>query len=170
MLSKNRDYDRLRIAIMSPANAKGLSISLTGALYITEMNKVINMNVLLVMIGGFFGAISRFAMGGWIYTNNGFPLGTLLINLIGCFLLGWFLTFVSQKEKIKSEITLIIGAGFVGSFTTFSTFSLETINLFQRGFMLQGILYILATVILGLAFTYLGSKLALPKERTGDVQ
>ena len=91
------------------------------------------MNLLFVMIGGFFGAISRFALGEWIHTSNGFPLGTLFINLIGCFFLGWFLTFVSQKKKIRPEFTLLIGTGFVGSFTTFSTFSVETLNLIAAG-------------------------------------
>ena len=91
------------------------------------------MNLLFVMIGGFFGAISRFALGEWIHTSNGFPLGTLFINLIGCFFLGWFLTFVSQKKKIRPELTLLIGTGFVGSFTTFSTFSVETLNLIAAG-------------------------------------
>ena len=95
--------------------------------------KVYKMNVLFVMIGGFFGAISRFALGEWIHTSNGFPLGTLFINLIGCFFLGWFLTFVSQKKKIRPELTLLIGTGFVGSFTTFSTFSVETLTLLQQG-------------------------------------
>ncbi|PAV29785.1 hypothetical protein CIL05_10495 [Virgibacillus profundi] len=66
------------------------------------------MNLLLVMIGGIFGAISRFALGEWIHTNNGFPLGTFLINLIGCFILGWwFLTFVSQKEKIRPDLIIV---------------------------------------------------------------
>ncbi|WP_164670068.1 fluoride efflux transporter CrcB [Virgibacillus doumboii] len=127
------------------------------------------MKLLLVMIGGFFGAISRFALGEWIHTTNGFPLGTFLINLIGCFLLGWFLTFVSQKKKIKPEITLTIGTGFIGSFTTFSTFSVETLQLIQQGLFSLGLLYISATTILGLVLAYSGRKLALRKERAGDV-
>ena len=90
-------------------------------------------------------------------------LGTLFINLIGCFFLGWFLTFVSQKKKIRPELTLLIGTGFVGSFTTFSTFSVETLNLLQQGLMFQGLLYVLTTTILGLGLTYLGRKLALSK-------
>lgn len=127
------------------------------------------MNVLFVMIGGFFGAISRFALGEWIHTSNGFPVGTLFINLIGCFFLGWFLTFVSQKKKMSPQLTLMIGTGFIGSFTTFSTFSVETLNLLQQGLMVQGLLYVLTTTILGLGLTYVGSKLASLKERTSDV-
>ncbi|WP_085994281.1 fluoride efflux transporter CrcB [Oceanobacillus senegalensis] len=127
------------------------------------------MNLLLVMTGGFFGAICRFTLGEWIYTNNGFPLGTFLINLIGCFILGWFLTFVSQNKKIRPEYTLLIGTGFIGSFTTFSTFSVETLNLFQEGLIFMGILYVLATTVSGLVLAYVGRKLALSREREGDV-
>ena len=127
------------------------------------------MNLLFVMIGGFFGAISRFVLGEWIQTSNGFPLGTLFINLIGCFFLGWFLTFVSQKKKIRPELTLLIGTGFVGSFTTFSTFSVETLTLLQQGLMFQGLLYVLTTTILGLGLTYLGRKVALLQESACDV-
>ena len=119
------------------------------------------MNLLFVMIGGFFGAISRFALGEWIHTSNGFPLGTLFINLIGCFFLGWFLTFVSQKKKIRPELTLLIGTGFVGSFTTFSTFSVETLNLLQQGLIFQGLLYVLTTIILGLGLTLFRSQISL---------
>ena len=127
------------------------------------------MNLLFVMIGGFFGAISRFALGEWIHTSNGFPLGTLFINLIGCFFLGWFLTFVSQKKKIRPELTLLIGTGFVGSFTTFSTFSVETLTLLQQGLIFQGLLYVLTTTILGLGLTYLGRKVALLQESACDI-
>ncbi|WP_340455326.1 fluoride efflux transporter CrcB [Oceanobacillus sp. HCA-5259] len=122
------------------------------------------MNFLLVMIGGFFGAMSRFALGEWIHIDNGFPLGTFIINLTGCFVLGWFLTYVNQKKKVRAEFALIFGTGFVGSFTTFSTFSVETINLFQQGLVFWGLFYVLATTILGLLLTYLGHKLALLKE------
>lgn len=121
------------------------------------------------MLGGFVGAICRFALGEWVHINNGFPLGTFLINLIGCFCLGWFFTLVSQKGQIRPEFTLLIGTGFIGSFTTFSTFSVETLNLFQKGLMFMGILYVLASTVLGLVLAFLGHKLALLKERAGDV-
>ncbi|KMY52373.1 membrane protein [Peribacillus loiseleuriae] len=127
------------------------------------------MNVLAVMLGGFFGAVCRYALGEWIPTTNGFPLGTLLINLIGCIFLGWFLTFVSQKKTIRPEFTLIIGTGFIGSFTTFSTFSVETIHLFQEGLVFLALLYILTTTILGLLLAYLGRKLAVTYKAKGDV-
>ncbi|MFJ7975214.1 fluoride efflux transporter CrcB [Peribacillus sp. JNUCC 23] len=127
------------------------------------------MNVLAVMIGGFLGAVCRYALGVWIPTNHGFPLGTLLINLFGCLFLGWFLTFMDQKKRIRPEFTLIIGTGFIGSFTTFSTFSVETIHLFQEGLIFLALLYVLTTTILGLLLAYLGRKLALTYKEKGDV-
>ncbi|PAE39110.1 fluoride efflux transporter CrcB [Bacillus sp. 7884-1] len=118
------------------------------------------MKLLSVMLGGFFGAITRYCIGEWIQTTNGFPLGTLLINLLGCFLLSWFLTFYTLKKPIRAEFTLFIGTGFIGSFTTFSTFSVETILLFQNGLAVYGVLYILVSIIFGILLAYLGFKLA----------
>ena len=128
-------------------------------------SEVFEINILLVMIGGFFGAICRFALGEWIHTNNGFPFGTFIINLIGCFILGWFLTYVSQNKRIRPEFTLIIGTGFIGSFTTFSTFSVETLNLFQNGLIFTAILYVLASTVLGIGLAYAGHNLAIARKR-----
>jgi fluoride exporter len=125
------------------------------------------MKILSVMFGGFIGAIVRYSMGEWIHTNNGFPLGTLLINLLGCFLLGWFLTFITIRKKIRTEYTLFIGTGLIGSFTTFSTFSVETIRLLQNGFLLNGALYILTSILFGLLLAYLGVKLAITNGEKG---
>lgn len=120
------------------------------------------------MLGGFFGAITRYSIGEWIQTDNGFPFGTLLINLLGCFVLGWFLTYFTIRNNIRPEITLLIGTGFIGSFTTFSTFSVETILLFQNGLAFYGTLYVLMSIILGLILAYLGLKFALINEEKGE--
>lgn len=119
------------------------------------------MPLFLVMVGGFFGTVSRYILGESIVTKNGFPLGTLIINLVGCFILGWLLTYVSRRKKIRSEYTLIFGTGFIGSFTTFSTFSYETIGLLQDGFVLLSLVYVLTTVFIGLFLSFLGFRLAL---------
>ena len=120
------------------------------------------------MLGGFFGAITRYSIGEWIQTDNGIPLGTLLINLLGCFLLGWFLTFFTLRKNIKTEFILFIGTGFIGSFTTFSTFSVETVLLFQNGLTGYGVLYILISIVFGLLLTFLGLKLALINIEKGE--
>ncbi|MEH7014269.1 fluoride efflux transporter CrcB [Neobacillus niacini] len=126
------------------------------------------MKLFSVMLGGFFGAITRYSIGEWIQTDNGFPLGTLLVNLLGCFVLGWFLTFFTIRNNIRPEITLLIGTGFIGSFTTFSTFSVETILLFQNGLAFYGTLYVLMSILLGLIFAYLGLKFALINGEKGE--
>lgn len=126
------------------------------------------MKVIYVMIGGFFGAICRYSLGQMLHMER-FPLGTLVINLIGCLFLGWFLTFASQKHQIKPALVLFIGTGFTGSFTTFSTFSVEIVSLFQDGSVLYGVLYVLLTIIFGIMFAFLGYKLALSNVEKGDV-
>lgn len=126
------------------------------------------LKLISVMLGGFFGALTRYGIGEWMPTNNGFPLGTLLINLLGCFFLGWFLTFITNRKNIKPELTLLIGTGFIGSFTTFSTFSVETILLFQNGLAGYGTIYVLFSIIFGLLFAYTGLKLALFYEGKGE--
>jgi len=126
------------------------------------------MKILSVVFGGFIGAITRYGIGEWIPTSNSFPLGTLLINLLGCFFLGWFLTLIIIRKKIRTEYTLFIGTGLIGSFTTFSTFSVETILLLQNGFLLNGALYILTSILFGLLLAYLGVKLAMTSGEKGE--
>ncbi len=116
------------------------------------------------MIGGFLGSISRYSIGEWIHSGNGFPFATLTINLIGCFILGWFLTYAVHARKVTHKMTLLIGTGFIGSFTTFSTFSVETLTLFQIGLVGQATLYVFTSIIVGILLTFLGHKLALSRK------
>ncbi|MEH7248851.1 fluoride efflux transporter CrcB [Neobacillus niacini] len=118
------------------------------------------MKLLLVMLGGFLGAVSRFTLGEWIQTESGFPLATLSINLFGCFILSWFLTFITLRKSSKPEFTLFIGTGFIGSFTTFSTFSVETVLLFNNGLTVYGVIYIVASIFFGVLLAYIGYKIA----------
>ncbi|MBA9027283.1 CrcB protein [Peribacillus huizhouensis] len=127
------------------------------------------MHLLAVLIGGFFGAVCRYGVGIGFPAQHGFPIGTFIINLFGCLFLGWFLTFIGQKKTIRPEVTSLIGTGFTGSFTTFSTFSVETIHLFQEGLFFLALLYVFASTILGLLFAYIGRKLALSHQQTGEL-
>ncbi|WP_071394575.1 fluoride efflux transporter CrcB [Bacillus tuaregi] len=126
------------------------------------------MKVFFVMLGGFLGSISRYSVGEWIHIDNGFPLGTLSINLIGCFILGWFFTIAGRSRKVRAEDSLLIGTGFIGSFTTFSTFSVETMQLFQHGLFGQAFLYILASTIVGILLAFLGYRIALSSKRGAE--
>jgi len=125
------------------------------------------MKLMFVMLGGFFGAICRFELGEWLNADNGFPIGTLMINILGCFFLGWFLTIVSNKKKVNQELTLLIGTGFTGSFTTFSTFSVETLRLIQNGFIFQTVMYVLTSIFVGLCMSYFGWRIANSKRQEG---
>ncbi|MFF2874867.1 fluoride efflux transporter CrcB [Gottfriedia sp. NPDC057991] len=117
------------------------------------------MNYLLILIGGFFGAILRYLIGLSIHPlSNGFPIQTFLINIIGCFFLGFFLPMA--KVKLKPEYTLLIGTGFTGAFTTFSTFSLENVILMDEKKLLVSLAYIISSLVVGISLAYLGFKVA----------
>lgn len=126
------------------------------------------MNVLIVMIGGFFGSIFRFQLGEWVPSSSGFPIGTLTVNLLGCLFLGWFTAFL-MKKTIHTRLILFIGTGFTSSFTTFSTFSVETVQLMQNGLFLIAVSYIVISVIAGIALAFFGYKLG-HKPKVGDVR
>ncbi|MEH7399818.1 MULTISPECIES: fluoride efflux transporter CrcB [Bacillaceae] len=115
------------------------------------------MNYLFILIGGFFGAILRYLIGLSIHPlSNGFPIQTFLINIIGCFFLGFFLPMA--KVKLKPEYTLLIGTGFTGAFTTFSTFSLENVALMDEKKLLISLVYIISSLVIGISLAYLGFK------------
>jgi CrcB protein len=117
------------------------------------------------MIGGFFGSISRFALGEWIHSYNGFPIGTLFINLLGCFVLGWFIPYMKQKKAGKEYLLLLISTGFIGSFTTFSTFSVESLHLIENNDFIEAFIYVYTSVIIGIFCSFLGWKLAVSKNK-----
>lgn len=123
------------------------------------------MNIVAVGVGGFFGAMFRYIIGEWIHTANGFPLETLIINLLGCLFLGWFFNVRIRQLKIHPRIKLAIGTGFVGAFTTFSTFSVETLYLINTNKLLFALLYVLLSVFGGIGLAFIGAKLALKGQR-----
>lgn len=115
-------------------------------------------------IAGAIGAILRYIIGICFYTNNPFPFATLSVNLIGSFLLAWLTTQYFKKISWPSHIKTAIGTGFVGSFTTFSTLSVETVELFQNGNSFYGFLYVLISVMGGLLMAKLGFKVEGEKQ------
>ena len=115
-----------------------------------------------VAVGGFFGACLRFALSEWIGTWNGFPIATLLINVVGSLFLGWFLTITSERStlSIHPNLRLAIGTGFVGAFTTFSTFTVEIWKLMQVGSYLTAMSYVALSLIVGLLGSGTGYRIA----------
>ena len=98
--------------------------------------------MIFVAIGGFFGAIARYQIGLWMtkLVGNSFPWGTLVINVVGSFLLG--ICFGIQPQQF---LIFLFATGFLGAFTTFSTFSYEAIQLFVTGKPIRALLYIVVS-------------------------
>jgi CrcB protein len=111
----------------------------------------------LVGLGGILGAWARLYLGLAVAlrTGTGFPYGTLLINVLGCFALGLINTVVLERG-VPDAWRLGLGVGFCGAFTTFSTFGFETLALLREGRYAAAALYVLASNLLGLVATTLG--------------
>ncbi|MGD7062879.1 fluoride efflux transporter CrcB [Bacillus altitudinis] len=112
----------------------------------------------LVGTGGIIGSLLRYYLGVFTHSWWGynFPLGTLLINLIGCFVLGWFTNKIVRLKQFHPYVLAGLGTGLVGSFTTFSTFSVETVILIQHHSAELALLYVLLSLFGGLLMSWLG--------------
>ena len=113
--------------------------------------------VFLIALGGSLGAVARYSLSTIVYhtTNEFFPWGTLVVNLTGCFLIGVF-TQLFETAIIPSEWRSSITIGFIGAYTTFSTYSFETLNLLREGEFGRASLNIIASNLLGLLLVVAG--------------
>ncbi|MHB8168446.1 MAG: fluoride efflux transporter CrcB [Thermoleophilia bacterium] len=118
-------------------------------------------NILVIGTGGFFGAASRYAIAFWIGERWGrsFPLGTLVINVSGSFLIGLLMFLLSEKLLVNPLWRSLLVIGFLGAYTTFSTFEYETGNLLNDGELLYAAINIVASVLCGLVALKLGELL-----------
>lgn len=122
------------------------------------------MNYIFVGVGAAIGGVLRYWFSDVIYKflPETFPYGTLFVNIIGSFLLGIIVFHFDDRELLGSNLKVFLSVGFCGGFTTFSTFSLETINLFrdtQYWFGIYNILLNVVLCLLGIYFAYLFSKI-----------
>lgn len=111
-------------------------------------------------VGSFIGGICRYLLSQFVQTKflSTFPFGTLGVNIVGCFLIG--LVFgLSERGNINQEMRLFLATGVIGGFTTFSAFSNETFGLLRDGQLWYASVYIIASVFLGLAATFIGYSL-----------
>lgn len=112
---------------------------------------------LLIGFGGFLGANARYWIGGWVeaYASATFPAATLVINLSGSLLLGLLMSGF-EIGLVSQPVRLALGVGFLGAYTTFSTFTHETIRLIETGHVATALWYTLSSVIVGLAACFAG--------------
>jgi fluoride exporter len=117
---------------------------------------------LLIGIGGFLGANARYLVAGWMTEHFGaaFPYGTLVINVSGSFILGFFLIFISERLHVHPNWRLFFAIGFLGAYTTFSTFSFENFVLLQERSHVFALANMLGSVGLGLIAVVAGISVA----------
>jgi len=115
-------------------------------------------NILIVGIGGSLGSVARYLCQKYIHEWNPhpFPIGTFLVNVLGCFLIGIIYSLAEKGNLLGPEGRLLLATGFCGGFTTFSAFALENVNLLKTGNIFYFGLYTAGSVFLGIAATWLG--------------
>ena len=117
--------------------------------------------IALVALGGALGAVARFLVGNAFTRFASWPVGTFVINVTGCFAIGFFLTFMAQRFPSGHEgWRFFFPVGFVGAYTTFSTYEYETLRLVQQGAWGRALSYVLASTIAGYAAVWLAWWLA----------
>ncbi len=109
------------------------------------------MAILLVALGGALGSVARYLVGGWIadWMGTTFPYGTFAINLTASFIIGFFLAFAQDRAGLSPYWRLFIAVGFVGGYSTFSTYEYESIRLLQDGEFLLGAVYLVGSMTAG---------------------
>jgi CrcB protein len=104
---------------------------------------------LAIAVGGSCGAISRYWMSNTTYSwlGNDFPYGTLVVNVIGSLVMGFLTVLLAQRFNVSEEVRLGLIVGFLGSFTTFSAFALDTIHWYESGAVVKALSYVLLSVV-----------------------
>ena len=119
--------------------------------------------ILLVGTGGFFGAVSRYLMSGWVHSllqKPLFPYGTLAVNILGCFLIGLLNGVFETRQIFNPELRLLVFIGFLGGFTTFSTFGYELFSFLRDSQFLSTALNLFLSIVIGLFAVWLGHTLS----------
>ena len=116
------------------------------------------LNLLAVAIGGAIGACTRYLVSVWAAGRFGseFPMGTLIVNIVGCFIIGVFMTLTTERLMVSPYWRLVFAVGFLGGLTTFSSFGYETLRLVEETDLLQAFWNIALNLGVGLGATWLG--------------
>lgn len=125
--------------------------------------------LIAIAVGGAFGAVARFSLEQWLGQSLGteFPWGILLINVSGSLAIGILFVLLVEHGHLSSTYRSALMVGFLGAFTTFSTFSLQTLALIETGRFLEALTYVLASVVLSLGAVAIG--VFITRQLTGEV-
>jgi CrcB protein len=106
--------------------------------------------LLFIALGGASGAVSRYLLANWVHSlwEGKLPMGTLLVNMVGSFAIGVVYVLLVERQLIHADWRGVLMVGFLGAFTTFSTFSLETISLLEAGHVVHALTYMLGSAVL----------------------
>ena len=117
---------------------------------------------LLIAVGGALGAMARYAVGAWAAQRFGarFPVGTFVINLSACFLIGLVIEYLDRHNSLSPALRFLIPTGFIGAYSTFSTFEFEAWADYNRGAYAISLLYVGASLVGGFLFVALGAATA----------
>ena len=117
--------------------------------------------LLFIALGGASGAVSRYLLANWIHSlwEGKFPVGTLVVNVLGSFVIGILYVLIVERQVVHADWRGVLMVGFLGAFTTFSTFSLETIALFEAGHAVQAAGYMVGSAIVCVAMAGLAMQL-----------
>jgi len=121
------------------------------------------MKMLLVAAGGAVGSMARYQIGAWVLARTeswAFPLGTFIVNVLGCLVAGVLIGVAEYRDFLTLELRLLLFTGFLGGFTTFSAFGVETVALIERGQVGVAAGYVAASVACGVAALFVAMKLA----------
>jgi len=116
----------------------------------------------LIALGGALGSIARYWVGSTVANRMGtrFPYGTFVINITACVIIGFSLTFLARRVDLNPAWRFLIPVGFIGAYSTFSTYEWETLSTLRAGAFFLAALYAVSSLILGLAAVWGGSALA----------
>jgi CrcB protein len=117
---------------------------------------------LLIGLGGALGSMARYWVGSTVGGRIGvrFPYGTLVVNISACLVIGFTLTWLSERAEISPAWRYLVAVGFIGAYSTFSTYEWETLSTLRTGAFALASLYAVGSLILGLAATWCGAALA----------
>lgn len=114
--------------------------------------------LLIIGLGGFIGAIGRYLITQYFFqsSTSDFPLGTFIVNIIGCLILGMFMYYAQNSAVFSANMRMFVAIGILGAFTTFSTFSYETVALFNAQKVMLALANIVGSILLGIFSIWLG--------------